>query len=194
MALQSDIPDSATPYVHPTTKQCNYSVSIINNLTSSSTSAALSANQGRLLNQKIAKLEDLKTSVSNGKRLLANAITDKGVATSSSDTFATMAANIAKIKVSTTPTIVGTGTADLDAGDYTTLPGCVYVEISLVYPLPMFPSSATCYAGNTISMIVAIDDRGPCRATFMLDETGSGLGCLDTEYHGSAPINWVAYG
>ena len=99
MALQSDIPDSVTPYVHPTTKQCNYSVSIINNLTSSSTSAALSANQGRLLNQKIAELEDLKTSVSNGKTLLANAITDKGVATSSSDTFATMAANIAKLKI-----------------------------------------------------------------------------------------------
>ena len=57
MALQSDIPESATPYVHPTTKQCNYSVSIIDNLTSSSTTAALSANQGRLLDQKIAELE-----------------------------------------------------------------------------------------------------------------------------------------
>ena len=44
-------------YTHPTTKQCNYSISIINNLTSSSTTAALSANQGRLLNQKIAELE-----------------------------------------------------------------------------------------------------------------------------------------
>ena len=37
-------------YTHPTTKQCNYSVSVINNLTSSSTTAALSANQGRILN------------------------------------------------------------------------------------------------------------------------------------------------
>jgi len=42
-------------------------------------------------------LESLKTSVSNGKILIANAITDKGVATSSSDTFATMASNIESI-------------------------------------------------------------------------------------------------
>ena len=68
LALKTDIP-SVTQYVHPAekqcnytythpkAKQCNYSVSIINNLTSSSTTAALSANQGRLLNQKIAELE-----------------------------------------------------------------------------------------------------------------------------------------
>ena len=42
--------DTNTVYTHPTTKQCNYSVSVINNLTSSSTTAALSANQGRILN------------------------------------------------------------------------------------------------------------------------------------------------
>ena len=71
LALKADIPEGGgSTYVHPTTKQCNYtykhpstkqcnySVSIINNLTSSSTSAALSANQGRLLNQKIAELEN----------------------------------------------------------------------------------------------------------------------------------------
>ena len=68
LALKTDIP-SVTQYVHPAekqcnytythpkAKQCNYSVSIINNLTSSPTTAALSANQGRLLNQKIAELE-----------------------------------------------------------------------------------------------------------------------------------------
>ena len=71
LALKADIPEGGgSTYVHPTTKQCNYvythpstkqcnySVSIINSLTSSSTSAALSANQGRLLNQKIAELEN----------------------------------------------------------------------------------------------------------------------------------------
>lgn len=42
-------------------------------------------------------LESLKSSVSNGKNLIANAITGKGVATSSSDTFATMANNIESI-------------------------------------------------------------------------------------------------
>ena len=45
--------DANTVYKHPTTKQCNYSVSVINNLTSSSTTAALSAAQGKVLNDKI---------------------------------------------------------------------------------------------------------------------------------------------
>lgn len=44
--------DTNTIYTHPATKQCNYSVPIVDNLTSSSTTSALSANQGRILNQK----------------------------------------------------------------------------------------------------------------------------------------------
>ena len=40
-------------YTHPATKQCNYSVPIVNNLTSTSTTSALSAAQGRILNQKV---------------------------------------------------------------------------------------------------------------------------------------------
>ena len=40
----------------------------------------------------------LKKSVSDGKELVATAITDKGVATEPTDTFATMAENIGKIK------------------------------------------------------------------------------------------------
>ena len=80
--------DTNTVYTHPATKQCNYSVSVINNLTSSSTTAALSANQGRLLNQ----------SVSNGKNQVANAITGKGVAASGSDSFATLANKIRQIR------------------------------------------------------------------------------------------------
>ena len=39
----------------------------------------------------------VKKSVSDGKELVATAITDKGVATEPTDTFATMAANIGKI-------------------------------------------------------------------------------------------------
>lgn len=45
------------------------------------------------------KLEDLFTSVSNGKSLIATAITDKGVPTNSSDTFQKMADNINEIKI-----------------------------------------------------------------------------------------------
>ena len=40
-------------YNHPTTKQCSYSVPIVNNLTSTSTTSALSAYQGKALNEKI---------------------------------------------------------------------------------------------------------------------------------------------
>ena len=43
-------------------------------------------------------INDLKTSVSEGKSLIASAITDKGVSTASSATFQTMASNIGKIE------------------------------------------------------------------------------------------------
>ena len=44
-----------------------------------------------------AQLNEVKTSVSNGKSLIASAITDKGVSTASSATFQTMASNIRSI-------------------------------------------------------------------------------------------------
>nr|DAO30679.1 MAG TPA: hypothetical protein [Caudoviricetes sp.] len=75
LALKSQIPSQ---YIHPSTKQCNYSVDLSGYAKSS-------------------ELNSLKTSVSNGKQLVANAITDKGVATSSSESFATMANNINSI-------------------------------------------------------------------------------------------------
>lgn len=42
-------------------------------------------------------IDQLFQSVSNGKSQIASAITDKGVSTSASDSFATMAENIGKI-------------------------------------------------------------------------------------------------
>ena len=48
-------------------------------------------------------INELFTSVSNGKTAIAAAITDKGVATAASDSFSTMASNIALI--STTPNL-----------------------------------------------------------------------------------------
>lgn len=44
-----------------------------------------------------SEVSDLKQSVSDGKELIASAITDKGVNTSKTDSFQTMAANISKI-------------------------------------------------------------------------------------------------
>ena len=54
------------------------------------------------------KYNELFQSVSNGKTTVANAITDKGIATNATDTFATMANNISLIKT-------GIGTEDATA-------------------------------------------------------------------------------
>ena len=50
-----------------------------------------------------AQLNEVKTSVSNGKSAVASAITDKGVSTSATASFSTMANNIRKI--STGPSV-----------------------------------------------------------------------------------------
>ena len=53
-------------------------------------------------NQNMQKIDtalaEVFTNVSNGKKVVANAITDKGVVTSENDTFATMAQNIKNIE------------------------------------------------------------------------------------------------
>ena len=46
-----------------------------------------------------SEIANLKTSVSNGKSAVASAITDKGVSTSATASFNTMAANIGKIEI-----------------------------------------------------------------------------------------------
>lgn len=63
---------------------------VVDNLTSTATNLPLSANQGRVLFQ----------SVSNGKSLVASAITDKGVATEATASFQTMADNVGQISTS----------------------------------------------------------------------------------------------
>jgi predicted RecA/RadA family phage recombinase len=57
-------------------------------------------------------LAELFQSVSNGKTLLAAAITDKGVTTAATDTFAVMAANIGDITTDGYDTSDATATAD----------------------------------------------------------------------------------
>lgn len=63
---------------------------IVNNLTAGGTNKVLSAEQGKLLFQ----------SVSNGKQLVASAITDKGVQTDATAEFSVMADNIKSISSS----------------------------------------------------------------------------------------------
>ena len=64
-------------------------------------SALLTKTELDKTNAKLVQLEtqvdDLFQSVSDGKTLVANAITDKGVSTATNATFATMATNIGKI-------------------------------------------------------------------------------------------------
>lgn len=82
-------------------------VEVVDNLTSSSTTAVLSANQGKVLNE---RLNEVFQSVSSGKQLIASAITDKGVETSNTDTFEQMAINISSIQV-------GGGSGSLTPGE-----------------------------------------------------------------------------
>ena len=55
-----------------------------------------------------SEIDNLKTSVSEGKSLIADAVTDKGVQTASDDTFQQMATNIGNIQT-------GTDTSDANA-------------------------------------------------------------------------------
>lgn len=56
-------------------------------------------------NQVQGAIDQLFTSVSNGKSLIAGAITDKGVSTSANDSFSQMASNIGSIQTGYQPTI-----------------------------------------------------------------------------------------
>lgn len=74
------------PYTHPSTKQCSYEVD------TSSFATTIQFNE-------------LKTSVSEGKALVAAAVTDKGVTTAADATFSDIALNIQSIQVGPNYTI-----------------------------------------------------------------------------------------
>lgn len=82
----------------------NYPTSFASRPTVGGSSVALKSDTGELTNLNttaknnlVASINELFTSVSNGKATVASAITDKGVTTSSDATFATMASNIRAI-------------------------------------------------------------------------------------------------
>jgi hypothetical protein len=91
-------------------------------------------------------LSSLKTSVSNGKASIASAITGKGVSTSSTAAFSTMATNIKKI--TTTPTYYTGTTSSLtvyEGGTFT-----VELPSSKPYIFVMRASGSS----NTFGMII----------------------------------------
>ena len=90
LALKNQVPSQ---YVHPSTKQCNYSVDLSGYAKSS-------------------ELNSLKTSVSEGKKLVAAAVTDKGVQTAADSTFQTIASNIKNIPGMKTDARMGSNNKD----------------------------------------------------------------------------------
>ncbi len=96
LALKNQIPSA---YVHPSTKQCNYSVDLSGYAKSS-------------------ELNSLKTSVSSGKSLVASAVTGKGVSTAADASFQTIADNINAIQSGFTGGwSAGSGYFNISTGD-----------------------------------------------------------------------------
>ena len=79
--------------------------SIANNCTTTEEGHVLDARQGTALQEQVdeikGSIDELKKSVADGKALIASAITRKGITTASDADFETIAANIARIVVST---------------------------------------------------------------------------------------------
>ena len=84
-----------------------------------------------------SELNSLKTSVSNGKSAVASAITDKGISTSATASFDTMAANIRNIPISAGLVYSGTIGFDISTGSsidrYTSSIGFEYIKIIRAY-------------------------------------------------------------
>ena len=100
------------------------------------------------------QVSELFQSVSNGKTLVANAITGKGVSTSTTATFATMATNIGKIsggyKEETKVLIVTSSTTGTEALTFTFSANVIAVK-QIVAPSYEGYSNGTCYVVTSTS-------------------------------------------
>lgn len=94
-----------------------------------------------------AEIGSLKSSVSNGKKQVANAITAKGVATSTTAEFATMAYNIGKIETLSFNTLVNNEIvlANVPLTKKTSLRFTNVSSHTINYPFCSFPNSTTGY-------------------------------------------------
>ena len=99
-------------------------------------------------------IDQLFTSVSNGKGLIASAITDKGVSTSANDTFQQMATNIGSIQIS--KSFFGTGVCGYISNMRETPFTMIYSDIGLTFiPDILFIefNPSTSIRGGTIKYI-----------------------------------------
>ena len=131
-----------TKYVHPTTKQCNYSYTHPSKIQCSAAS----------------EISSLKSSVSSGKAQIASAITGKGVTTAADATFQQMATNIGQIETATSIDLAVRNAATLTFSSFTSNPSMtrvsgpttMYYTASMDFPpgkamaLELVPSTSYC--------------------------------------------------
>lgn len=79
---------------------------------------------------KQTEVNSLKSSVSSGKAQIASAITGKGVSTSSSASFSTMATNIGKIQTSSTFSTGNFSYVTVDPENGTSFKGATFIYIA----------------------------------------------------------------
>lgn len=109
-------------------------------------------------------IDQLFTSVSNGKQQIASAITDKGVSTSGTDSFATMAENIGKIVTgldfslfNQEPTRLQELTGTIPLNSIWIICGFVAgsnAQVSYTFLMPVLKARITCNVGNPYSPLL----------------------------------------
>jgi len=144
--IESDVPENAvftdTTYDNATTTKdglmsSSDKINLNNSLKTTDTYSTLLTTDKSI----IGAINENFTSVSNGKALIASAITDKGISTSSSATFSTMASNINNIT-----------TGDYSVGDF-----ILFSNLGLSYKTVEVWS----FTGHTNKvMAVAVDSNG----------------------------------
>ena len=103
----------------------------------------------------VSAINETFTSVSNGKTAIAAAITDKGVATAASDSFATMAANIASIPA-------GGGYTKIASVDYT-----VSTTATTGYSIGTIALGSTYWTNDKI-LYIRVRDKAGARTNYFV--------------------------
>ena len=108
------------------------------------------------VNKHETEINELFTSVSNGKKLIASAITDKGVETDANDKFATMAENIGKIESGG-----GCISVPIDLNQYADTYTYILEVVGSMYRyLKLSSNGSTANTSNHYVEVQAFDDNG----------------------------------